>query len=299
MKGVETVKGRLDRRMMMAGGLAMTAGCTRQSASAVPLQPPAVPRRVVSLNPCLDTILVEIADRSQIAAVSHFSRDEYSSTIAEVARTLPFTYGTAEEVLGLNADLVILGRYGSLTTRDALDRLEVPVVRFPVPETVAASLAQVREVARLLGHPARGEALVSRIEAALAAAAPAAGTRPIPALVFMPGGFASGPGTLMDEMMTRMGLENVASRYGLRGSMSVPLERLVADPPEILLSGEPYPGAPSWAERLVRHPALARVADRMQRSAFAERLLFCGGPVLIQTAAALGRARDAALARRA
>ena len=48
----------------------------------------------------------------------------------------------------------------------------------------------------------------------------------------------------------------------------------------------------------MEHPALSHLAGGMNRAAFPERLLFCGGPVLIQTAAALARARDDALASR-
>ena len=284
---------RLDRRMMVAGGLAMTAGC---SVAPHPPTPTAMarPERVVSLNPCLDVILVQVADRSQIGALSHYAREDYGSTIADLARTLPFTYETAEEVLALQPDLVLTGRHSSLATRNALDRLKIPTALFGVPNTVAESLDQVREIARLVGRPERGDALVRRIETALDAAAPAPGTRPRSALVFMPGGFVSGPGTLMDEMMTRTGLRNAASDYGLQRSMNLPLERVIANPPEVLLSGEPYPGAPSWAERVMEHPALTRVAGDMRRAIFPERLLFCGGPVLIQTAAALTRARDSA-----
>ena len=286
---------RIDRRMVMGGGLALTAGC---SVAPVPPATPSAdgrPRRVVSLNPCLDVILVEVADRAQIGALSHYAREDYGSTIADIARTLPFTYETAEEVLALRPDLVMTGRHSSLATRNALDRLKTPTALFGVPNSVEESLEQVREVARLVGHPDRGEALTHRIEAALANAAPGPGTRPLSALVFMPGGFVSGPGTLMDEMMTRMGLRNAATKYGLARTANLPLERVIADPPEVLLSGEAYPGAPSWAERVMEHPALSHVAGGMKRAVFPERLLFCGGPVLIQTAAALARAREAAL----
>ncbi len=286
----------LDRRMVLAGGLAMTAGC---SVAPVAPTPPATtrPQNVVSLNPCLDVILVQVADRDQIGALSHYAREDYGSTIADLAKTLPFTYETAEEVLALRPDLVLTGRHSSLATRNALDRLKIPTSLFGVPNTVKESLEQVREIAHLVGHPERGEDLVRRIEAALAEAAPKPGERPLSALVFMPGGFVSGPGTLMDEMMGRMGLRNAAADYGLARSMNLPLEFVIANPPEVLLSGEPYPGAPSWAERVMEHPALARVAGDMQRAVFPERLLFCGGPVLIQTAAALKRAREGALAR--
>lgn len=289
----------IDRRGVLAGGLAMTAGCMPAPSPPVERSTGAGPRRVVSLNPCLDVILVRVADRDQIGALSHYARETYGSTIADLARTLPFTYETAEEVLALGPDLVLADRYASLATRNALDRMGIETAVFDVPETVADSLIQVREVARLVGRPERGEALVRRIEAALAAATPPADAPRLSALVFMPGGFVSGPGTLMDEMMRRAGLENAATRYGLAGSGNLPLERLIADPPELLLSGEPYPGAPSWAERVMEHPALSRVAGEMRRGIVPERLLFCGGPVLIQTAAALVRARDGALARSA
>ena len=289
------------------GGLAATLGAAGvglavTAASGASARHPRAPGRagkIVSLNPCLDVILVHVADRSQIGALSHYARDPYGSTFAPLARTLPFTYETAEEVIALAPDLVLTGRHSSLATRNALNRLNIRTALFSVPDTVAQSLAQVREVAALAGHTERGEALVRRIEGALAAAAPRPGTRPLSALVFMPGGFASGPGTLMDEMMRRVGLENAAARYGLRRSMSVPLEQVIADPPDVLLAGEPYPGAPSWAERVMEHPALSHVAGGMTRATFPERLLFCGGPVLIQTAAALSAARDAALGRQA
>lgn len=283
----------------MTGVPTRRAAAAGLAAVALGAAAPARPRRVVSLNPCLDVILVEVADRQQVAALSHYARDAYGSTIAAVARTLPRTFGSAEEVIALRPDVVLGGRHSSLATRQALGRLGIRTELFGVPDTVAESLEQVRTVARVVGWPERGEALVRRVEAALIAAAPAAGQRPVSALVFMPGGFASAPGTLMDEMMRRAGLENAAARYGLKRSMNVPLERLIADPPELLLAGEPYPGAPSWAERVMEHPALASVAGRMHRAVFPERLLFCGGPVLIHSAAALARARHGALARRA
>lgn len=290
----------LDRRTAVSGGLTLALGASACGA-ADPVTPvgsaSGPPRRIVSVNPCLDVILLEIADRSQIAALSHYSSDRYSSTIAGEARQLPSTRGTIEEIISLSPDLVLSGPGQARV--DLLERLGVRAGVFPVPETVADSLKQVREVATLIGYPDRGEAVVARIEAALQATAPAPGAKPLSALVFMPGGFASAPGTLMDEMLTRTGFRNAATDYGLRQSMSVPLERIIADPPDVLLSGEATAGAPSRAERLVRHPALASVAERIRRATFPERLLFCGGPVLIQTAAALARARDAAQTRSA
>ncbi|VTO12203.1 iron chelate uptake ABC transporter family permease subunit [Brevundimonas vancanneytii] len=212
------------------------------------------PRRVVSLNACLDAVLVHVADRGQIVALSHYAREPVGSTISEVAKTLPFTWETAEEVIALRPDLVLTSRHSALATRNALGRLNIQTELFSVPDSVAASLVQVREVARLVGRPARGQALIARIEAAIAAAAPPPGSSPLTALIYQPNGFAAGRGTLMDEMMTRAGFQNVAARYGLGKWGNVPVERLLADPPQVLLSGVPVRGSRTWADRVMRHP---------------------------------------------
>ncbi|MET0294847.1 MAG: ABC transporter substrate-binding protein [Phenylobacterium sp.] len=277
----------LTRRTAIAGLAA--------AAIASPALAAGPPRRIVSLNACLDTVLVRVADRGQIAALSHYARDPHGSTIVDIARTLPFTYETAEEVVSLRPDLVISSAHSSLATRNALKRLGVRQERFSVPDTLAESYAQIREVAALAGHPERGEALIARIETALRAARPRAGQPRLTAAIFEPHGLTAGGGTLVGEMMDRCGFENVASRYGLKKWGNIPLERLIVDPPQVLLAGETSPGAPTWAERIVEHPALRRVSNRMHRAVFPTRLLYCGGPVLIHTVAALAKAREDAL----
>lgn len=274
-----------SRREIVGGGLALAAGG----------RPETKPRRIVSLNSCLDTMLVHLADRSQIAALSHYARDEHSSTVAAEARMLPFTWESAEEVIALRPDLILASQHSALATRNALKRLSVAVQRFKVPRSIGESLDQVRRLAGLIGHPDRGEALVARIEAAIAAARPAPGARRLTALIYQPNGFAAGPGVLVDEMMTEAGFDNVARRFGLKTWGNVPLERLLADPPQVLLVGEAAPGARSWADRVMTHPALKSISGRMRQARLPEKLLYCGGPVLIEAAAAMARARAQAL----
>ncbi|MDO8900769.1 MAG: ABC transporter substrate-binding protein [Phenylobacterium sp.] len=278
-------QGRLTRRTAVGGlalGLAGAAPAPR-------------PQRVVSLNPCLDVILFHVADRSQIAALTHYARDPEASTLAQLARDIPITYETAEEVVALRPDLVLMSQHSAPATRQVLARLGVPTALFDVPHTVLDSLAQVRHVAQRIGQPVRGEALIARIEAALAAAAPPPGAPRLSAIVYQANGFAAGAGTLTDEMLRRTGFENAAARYGLGRWGNIGLEQIIADPPQVLLAGAPAPGAPTWADRVLSHPALARMSGVMRREAFPQRLLYCGGPVLIETAAALAAARRNAL----
>jgi iron complex transport system substrate-binding protein len=272
----------LTRRAAVGTGLALGLG-SAAVARALP--------RVVSLNPCLDAVLVHVADRAQILGLSHYARDAQQSTIAAVARTYPITYESAEEVIALRPDVVLSAAHSSPATRAALKRLNIRTELFKVPNSWVENQAQIRRIADAVGHPQRGEALIAQVEVAMARGAPRPGTRPVTALVFQPNGFAAGHGTLVDEMMRRAGFENVAERYGLRKWGNVSLERLLDDPPEVLLAGQARPNAPTWAERILDHPALVAIAPRMARAVFPERLLYCGGPVLIQTAAVLATAR--------
>ena len=265
----------------MSLGLALIAS----TAQAAP------PRRIVSLNPCLDAILLDVADPSQIAALSRYSRNPAESWVAARARRFPHTGGSAEEVAVLRPDLVLIGGMGALQLMSVLPRLNIASASFTVPETVAESLAQVRRVATLAGHPDRAEALVARIQAALAAAAPRPGEPRLAALIYESDGMVSGPHTLIDELMARAGFTNVAARYGANHTVDVPLERLLADPPQVLLSGSLAPGEPSWGDRVLSHPALKRLSPRMKTESFPQTLLFCAGPVLIPAAAALAQAR--------
>jgi iron complex transport system substrate-binding protein len=244
------------------------------------------PARIVSINPCIDAVLMEVADAQQIAAISHYSQDPRATSIP-MATAMRFhaTSGTAEEVVALRPDLVLAGAHVAPSTIAALARLRVPVHMFPVPETLSQTRAQVLAIAAAAGQPARGRALAGRMDAAVRAAY-RPGPRPS-ALIWQGGGLVPGRNTLADELLRSAGLRNASADYGLANWDVLPLEHLVARPPQLLLSEA---GA---ADRMTSHPALAHLDRRMARAAFPERLLSCGGPSVIPALAHLSAARDA------
>jgi iron complex transport system substrate-binding protein len=241
----------------------------------------AAPARIVSVNPCVDAILVEVADARQIAGISHYSQDPRATSMAlATAARFKATSGTAEEIVALAPDLVLSGSHVAPATVAALRRQGVPLVEIGIAETIAQSRAQIRTIARATGHPERGEALVARIDAAVAAAA-FPGT-PVAALIWAGGGLVPGTATLADDLLHTSGFRNLSADYGLQKWDVLPLERLVARPPRLLLTTSDSPRD----DRMLGHPVLRPLAGRIALRAFPERLLNCGGPTII---AALGR----------
>lgn len=259
-------------------------------------EPTPHPMRIVSLNMCVDSIVIDLVSHDRIAALSHYARDPQRSTIAHAARHLPITYETAEEIVALRPDLVLTSRHSAIATRNALKRVGIRFELFDVPDSVEESLAQIRQVAHLLGAEPEGEVMVARIQSALDAARLPPNESPLTAAIYQPGGLSAGANTVVGELMELTGLRNIAARYGVEQYRPLPLEVLVAAPPDVLLVGETSPGSPMQAEKIVHHRALRALGSHMTQAVFPARLLYCAGPTMVPAVAALVQAREAAFA---
>lgn len=255
----------------------------------------AAPKRIVSLNPCVDAILREIAPAGSIAAISSYSQDPAATSVPlDWARRFPAIRGTAEEVIARRPDLVIASRHTDIATRAALDRAGLPVMLVDVAASVEESLAQIGDIARAVGVPARGARLQDEIKAALAAARPAAGARPVTALIYQGGGLVPGRGTLADELLRRAGFINASAGYGLRMWDVLPIEPLIARPPRVIFSSIAAPsrdGSFAAAGSTMRSRALAILGRRVLVRDYPPALLHCAGPTMIRATAALAAAR--------
>lgn len=248
---------------------------------------------IVSLNPCTDAILAEVADPEQILAISHYSKDPRSSSMDEAAaRRLPSTRGTVEEVLSLRPDLVLGSTFIDPASASAYHRLGLHFEPIGMAATIADSRAQVRQIAALAGHADRGEALVARMDAALANAAPPANTPPMPTVVWQSGGMVPGDGTLIADLLRRTGFTNFAAARGLGQADFLPLEKMLADPPGLILIAGQSAETGKGDDRVLSHPAL-KVLSTTHRAYLNPKLLYCGGPTIIAAVRQLAKVRRA------
>ncbi len=276
--------------------LLVLSGCV-EARPAAPAQE-AVPLRIVSMNPCVDTILMEVAEPAQIAAISHYSHDPRATSVPmNWAKQYPPVSGAAEDIIAAEPDLVIAGPHVSIQTIAALKRLGIPLMQVTVPETVEESKRQISDIAARIGRQHSGALLNARIDAAMTAANTDA--RATPALIWQGSGLVPGKGTLADELLTRTGFRNVSAALGLKQWDIVSLERLLSAPPVVLLAGQANMDAGDGdANRMLSHPVLRKVGARIQVAHYPSSLLHCGGPIIIKSVARLAEVRRSLEAKR-
>lgn len=270
----------------------LLAGCGTAGGRDVP-KPEGPPRRIISMNPCVDAVLMEIAAPAQIAGVSHYSHDPRATSIPlDRALRYPAISGSAEDVIGAAPDLVIAGPHVSIQTIAALKRLGIPLMQLTVPESVAENQAQISQIATRIGRGPQGDALNARIDAAMAAARWSAA--PVDALIWQGSGLVPGKGTLADELMTHAGFRNMSGPMRLKKWDILPLEGLLDHPPAVLLAGRADMGAGSGdGNRMLTHPALAKAGKQIRIADYPSNLLHCGGPVIVRSVARLAAVRRA------
>lgn len=246
-----------------------------------------VPRRIVSLNLCTDQLVLALADRDAVRSVTWLARDPQLSVMAAEAAHIPVNHGLAEEIIPLAPDLVVAGAYTTRTTVALLKRLGASLVEVDVPPSVPAMYEQIRTVARVLGHSERGEAMVAAMEAALTALdPPLEGPRPV-AAVYRLNNFTAGRGSLIDDLLTRAGLRNLAAELALTNYDQLPLDVLLLRQPDLLVLNTADDVAPSLAHQALRHPSLVKAFPRLHTLIVPPRLWTCAGPGVVDAIARL------------
>lgn len=236
----------------------------------------AAPRRIVSLSLCADQYLLLLADRSQIVALNRFSHDPAMSWGVERAKDFPAIRGTAEEMLTLRPDLVFASGFGTPAARAVLKSRNVPIIDLPWNNSLESIERTTREVAAAVGHPERGEALVAVMRRRLAAFGPGPGGGRIAAF-YQRRGFLTGQGTLVDDMMQRAGLANLARRLDRPMLSHLSIEEMAIARPDFLIVENDSRVRDKGTEML-QHPLLARVIAPSRRIFIPEALTTCGGP---------------------
>lgn len=244
-------------------------------------QAPHRPQRIVSLNLCADQYLVELADPEQIAGLSRNVTNRDMSAVAGKVGKIHVLSGSAEEILTIEPDLVIGMPAGRDLAIAALSDQNYRVLDFKSADNYADIVAQIRQFASAVGHPQRGEALIKRMNRDLAAL-PRPGRGSV-AAYYQRRGFLTGTGTLVDDLITRVGLVNLAGKLGKPSLSAMSLEELMVAQPDYLIVESATDRVTDQGTEMLHHPLLKDIP----RLRVPEAWTVCGGPAYVDAARSL------------
>jgi len=218
------------------------------------------PQRIVSLTLASDVMLASLVPVDRVVGVTAlvddpaYSRaaDRYPGSIARVA-------ASAEALLSLEPDLVVIAGYSHPSTVRALVGAGTPVLRLPS----GRSLDEIRDALVLLadavGAEDRAQLALDALVRARTSLASLPPLEPRPRALFLAtGGFTHGRGTLTDELIRLAGAENIARERGIVGLTRIGAELIASADADVIVVA-----AASHAEARASLASLAPGVDEL------------------------------------
>ena len=201
---------------------------------------PKRPHRILTLSMGTDEIMLGLVAPSDMAAVNALLDDPASSNITELAGAIDVKVKdpSLEEILAMRPDLIIVPDWGDTSLVPSLRDAGIPVVVCKG----AKSLSDIKETIRLLaaaaGVPARGDALIEKMDVRLrsieekVAQIPEADRKSVVLLSLMQ--TYGGSGSSFDEACRLAGVINGRAAIGIADGQVMTKEDLLRINPDIL-----------------------------------------------------------------
>ncbi|AJA09453.1 putative Fe ABC transporter [Sphingopyxis fribergensis] len=266
------------RPLIGLAALIAGAGTLWAASASLPPKPPTVPQRIVSINLCADQLVLALADRGQIVGLTKNATDIEMSGEAAKARGIPLLSNSAEQILAIEPDLIVGMPASRSAALGALPEQTYPLLDLDTANTLGEIYTSIRQTAVAVGHPDRGDALVARMESDLADL-PKPGRGRV-AAYYQRRGYMTGTGTLIDELMTRVGLVNLAGKLGKPPLSQLSLEEMVAAQPDYLIVESATDKVTDQGSEMLHHPALKDIP----RISVPQAWTVCGSPAYTQAA---------------
>ncbi len=218
------------------------------------------PQRIASQHWSTDEFLYAVVPPERIVGVSDAAwQAGLTNLLTFVERYRPIRAMDLELLLKADPDLV-LAPDSVRSDHPALLRIAgLPVYRMHTNfQTLASIEEHVRLVGYLTGEDGRASAEVDRMRGVIehaAARRPSFGVRP--RVLGLGGTYSYGADTLLHDILTILGAENLAATHGLRGYDRVTDEQIVRWDPDWIVAGADAGGEADVRAALLARPAIA------------------------------------------
>ncbi len=219
------------------------------------------PERILSTAPNVTEILFALGAGDRVVAAT--DQCTYPPAAARLPRIGGYWTPSAEKALGARPDLVIASRGNPREFLAAIRNSGCPVFTID-PKTLDGIFEAIRQVARIIGDPAAGEALISGMQGRLKAIASA--LREVPeaqrptafVLLEVSTLYTAGSATFLDDVISAAGGRNIAEH--LKGYKPFSMESLLAADPDYLLLSTMEGDRERMKREVLAHPALRQLS---------------------------------------
>ena len=235
------------------------------------------PRRVVTVNLCLDQLALRLAAPGQLVGVSYLARNPRTSVLADRARDIPTVRATAESILDLQPDLVVFDAMAHANVKRLVRAAGVAILELPWAASLEEAETLIARMADALGRSEQGRELIAAMrerQRQLVRPGPPTAT----AAVLQANLRTTGKGSLMDELLGLTGYRNLAADLGISAYGRFSLEAVLAGQPDVVIFDGESNADPARATSFVDHPAIRTLARHARILSLPIRYSICAGP---------------------
>ena len=200
------------------------------------------PVRIVSATLGTDEVLFSLINFAHLAAITSNAADPAQSNIVPLADRVKTHLAKAdpEAIIALNPDLIFVASYTDPGVIKQLKDAKLPVFVVGNFNSIKDIENNIRLIGKAVGEEVAAESVVLGMEAKLLAISQAIkGAKPASVLYYAPGGSSDGPGTLIDDIITRAGGVNAVVVGGIKDAYPQLNDEFVVNqnPDFIMLAG--------------------------------------------------------------
>ncbi len=226
-------------------------------AAGQPVTLDAPPSRIASVTIASDEILLSLLGPERLIGVTTMADDPGISNVASRAALVPHRLTADPELLiSLEPDLIIVASWTDPAVVQQLRDAGLTVFLMPAPVGLEPIAETVRMLGELVGEEAGAEALVTAMQAQIAAVSAAvAGVEPVRVLFLTPGNYTSGTPSTIAEVIAAAGGIDIAAEAGASQYDPLGDEFILEQDPDVILLTGWTPWDPGFVETFRQNPA--------------------------------------------
>ncbi len=231
---------------------------------------------VVSLDYCADQYVLVMADRTQIKAVSKQATTVYSYYQSR-AVGIPQIYSSIAEVIDVKPDIAVQSYNRAAHMPNITKRVGIDLVRTQYGTAPETALKNIQHIGNILNQSIVANRFIADYRERLKR------LRALPTInmrvaYLTPGGFTSGQGTFVNDLIKLAGYISYADTKGYQGWLELPVEDLIMDPPDMFITSFFKANIQSHSHwSLARHDRLISMLDHIPTINLPSGYMACDG----------------------